>query len=196
MIKPVSASNRKLFLTITVIFAVLGIIVNTGMIIIVGISSVKAILCYVTALMLHISIIQYIVKYYKKGHIDKTLSGILIRFAVSAVASLMTARNGNDIMFIMLTVIVFLVPYMAGDLTQTKRGTCIVFVVLVLITIVTIMRVDCLSDYNEAADSFLKKAFLYLNECNQLIEWISISMLYFSRVRPIENYINKGEAKQ
>jgi len=72
------------------------------------------------------------------------------------------------------------VPYMAGDITQTKRGTVIVLVVLVLITIVSIVRMTVLNDLNtKEENTFLMRVFLYLNECNQLIEWASITLLYF-----------------
>jgi len=178
----------KIALWAIVVFSVIGIIVNTAMICHVGIWPFMKAFAYVMSTVLHISLILFVYKHFYKDSQKRELSGLLIRFAASMVASLMAARYGSNVVFIMLAVILLIVPYMAGDITQTKRGTVIVLLVLVLITIISIIRMTVLHDLNtRESNTFFMTACLYLNECNQLIEWASITILYFLMMKKVND---------
>jgi len=180
-------SEYKPYVVGVVIVAILGIFSNIMLLFKLPEISGKSIMVAVLSVMLYTSVIQYAFKYYVGGDKKQDISPMLIRFAGSMVGSLIAVRYGSTVIFMSLAIIMLLVPYMAGDITKIKRCVFIAIAVLILTIVVAVVRVVTIAQVRDYLSGNIQyDLFFYIDECNQMIQWILFCVLYFMRVNEVK----------
>lgn len=139
----------------------------------IGVFAVGSYFGIVMILVMYISIIKYLVDYYRKGK-DVTIDSLLFRYAVSSLASLIRLRNGDIKVFVLTALTVFLVPYLIGIKKNDKKTKFLILAVWLLSFAVSVLFViNPVQNYL----SSLGTATYNLDAINPVVEWTLFCIL-------------------
>lgn len=173
----------KPILTILFIVTIIGLFINVWagakVLINFGFSPAK-ILVYIFSIMLFVSILKFTYNFFRKESRD-SITPMLMRFAISTAIFLIGISARGKLIVCLCAVILILVPFMAGDLTKTKRDIPIVIIVLAATLALGILRIVLVPDtiLPYIATDIIDKVVYYILSFSQFIQWGLFAILYF-----------------
>jgi len=177
----------KPILVIIFIITIIGLFTNVWagakVIISFGFSPAK-ILVYFFSIVLYISILKFTRDFFKYES-KTTITSMLMRFVISTAVFLIGISSRGKLIVCLCAVILILVPFMAGDLTKTKRNIPIIISVLAVTLALGILRIVLIPNtiLPYVASDVVDRIVYYFLSFNQFLQWGLFSLLYFLKYK-------------
>jgi len=127
--------------------------------------------------LMYSSILTYMIDYFKKGK-EVTIDSMIFRFGIASMASLIGLKNGNDTLFVLTAVMVFIVPGISFANGINKKTAISMIIVLGLSIACSVMYIVYPS---ESYLNALGDKFYYVDAINPTVEWIMFCVLTILR---------------
>ena len=125
-------------------------------------------------LLFYLSFLSDAYKYFIKGT-DTTLNSFVFKYGIANLGTLIGLRNGNDIIFILTALMLFLVPYVSDSAHAKKKivATAAIIVLACSITVSILYIMYPLTNYFAEFGNVIYN----LDALNPTVEWILIFLL-------------------
>ena len=156
----------------------------------IGTLEIKNYISIIINLVMYISLLKYSIDYFVKGK-NVSLNGLIFRFGISSLATLLSLQSENKVIFMLTAVMVFIVPYVSASLSPNgmnkKKVIITTGLVLVVLIVSIVLAVLYIKNPIENYLSYMGTTIYNLDAMNSAVQWTLFTILGVARAITIKN---------